>query len=260
MFFALKRREAEDMAKSRKISFGPGFLVTAAFIGPGTITSCTLAGVHFGYALLYAILFATVTTIILQEMTGRLSLASGRDLAQALREFPKSALTRLMFTIMTLTAITFGCAAYEAGNIIGGALGLESFTSIPQRYWVGLISLLAIIILSSGRYRIIERFLVVLVFLMSISFLSTAVITKPDIISILKALVPTIPHGSLFYVLALVGTTIVPYNLFLHSAIVKKKVASGCECERCPQRPGPFYRIGRNDFCLDYRHFRCCLF
>ena len=57
--------------KNKKSSFGPGFLVTAAFIGPGTVTTCSLAGANFGYALLYSLVFATVTTIILQEMTGR---------------------------------------------------------------------------------------------------------------------------------------------------------------------------------------------
>jgi NRAMP (natural resistance-associated macrophage protein)-like metal ion transporter len=212
------------MAKrANKSSYGPGFLVTAAFIGPGTITTCSLAGANFGFTLIYVIIFAILTTIILQEMTGRLSLASGRDLAQALREFPQKTLTRVMFIILTLSAITFGCAAYEAGNIIGGALGLESITSIPQRYWVGLISILAIVILNSGRYRLIERFLVLLVFLMSLSFLSAVMIIKPDFLAVLRSFVPAMPRGSLYYALALIGTTVVPYNLFLHSSAVKKK-------------------------------------
>ena len=71
--------------KNKKSSFGPGFLVTAAFIGPGTVTTCSLAGAQFGYALIYALVFATITTIILQGMTGRLSLGSNHDLGQSLR-------------------------------------------------------------------------------------------------------------------------------------------------------------------------------
>ena len=119
--------------KDKKSSFGPGFLVTAAFIGPGTVTSCSMAGAQFGYSLIFALVFATVTTIILQEMTGRLSLGSKRDLGQSLREFPQSPLTKSIFAILTLFSITFGCAAYEAGNIIGGSLGLEMVTSISQK-------------------------------------------------------------------------------------------------------------------------------
>ena len=207
----------------RKSSYGPGFLVTAAFIGPGTVTACSMAGAKFGYSLIYALIFATVTTIILQEMTGRLSLASQHDLAQALREFPQKSLTRTLFILLTLSSITFGCAAYEAGNIIGGSLGLEMVSSIPQKYWVALISVIAIFILSRKRYKLVEKFLIFLVFLMSLSFLTTLVIVKPDIVSIIKGFVPSFPKNSLYLVLALVGTTVVPYNLFLHSSAVKQK-------------------------------------
>jgi Mn2+/Fe2+ NRAMP family transporter len=212
--------------KNRKSSFGPGFLVTAAFIGPGTVTTCSLAGANFGYALIFALVFATVTTIILQNMTGRLSLGSGQDLGQALREFPQSRMTRSIFLILTLSSITFGCAAYEAGNIIGGSLGLEAVTSVSHKVWVAAISLIAVFILGMGRYKIVEKFLIFLVFLMSASFLTTLIIIKPDFLSILKGMVPTFPKNSLFLILALVGTTVVPYNLFLHSSAVKEKWAT----------------------------------
>lgn len=212
--------------KNRKSSFGPGFLVTAAFIGPGTVTTCSLAGANFGYALIFALVFATVTTIILQNMTGRLSLGSGHDLGQALREFPRSQVTRSTFLILTLFSITFGCAAYEAGNIIGGSLGLEAVTSVSSKVWVAVISLIAVFILGLGRYKLVEKFLIFLVFLMSVSFLTTLIIIKPDFLSILKGMVPTFPKNSLFLILALVGTTVVPYNLFLHSSAVKEKWSS----------------------------------
>lgn len=209
--------------KNKRSSFGPGFLVAAAFIGPGTVASCSMAGAQFGYALIFALVFATVITIILQQMTGRLSLGSKHDLGQALREFPQSRLTKGIFAILTLSSITFGCAAYEAGNIIGGSLGLEMVTSVSQKYWVAIISLIAIFILSRGKYKLVEKFLIFLVFLMSVSFLSTLVIIKPNFLSILKGIIPSFPKNSLYLVLALVGTTVVPYNLFLHSSAVKEK-------------------------------------
>ena len=209
--------------KNKRSSFGPGFLVAAAFIGPGTVASCSMAGAQFGYALIFALVFATVTTIILQQMTGRLSLGSKYDLGQALREFPQSRLTKGIFAILTLSSITFGCAAYEAGNIIGGSLGLEMVTSVSQKYWVAIISLIAIFILSRGKYKLVEKFLIFLVFLMSVSFLTTLVIIKPNLLLILKGTIPSFPKNSLYLILALVGTTVVPYNLFLHSSAVKEK-------------------------------------
>ncbi|MFW6160484.1 MAG: Nramp family divalent metal transporter, partial [Acidobacteriota bacterium] len=207
----------------KKSSFGPGFLVTAAFIGPGTVTTCSLAGARFGPTLLYGLLFATAATILLQEMTGRLSLGAKTDLAQSLREFPRSQVTKLIFIILTLSSITFGCMAYEAGNIIGGSLGLEMVTSLPKKIWVLLISGTAFFILNQKRYRIVEKTLMFLVFLMSLSFLTTVIIIRPNLLSVLKGFIPSFPDGSLPLLLALIGTTIVPYNLFLHSSAVKEK-------------------------------------
>ena len=212
------------MAKRNKKSvFGPGFLVAAAFIGPGTVTSCSLAGARFGYALIFALIFAVVTTLILQEMTGRLSLGSGYDLGQSLREFPENEAAKFLFIILTLSSITFGCAAYEAGNLVGGALGLEMVSSVSKKIWVLLISLVAAFVLSRKKYRIVEKFLIFLVFFMSLSFLITVILVKPDFLSVLKGSIPSFPDKSLYLVLALVGTTVVPYNLFLHSSTVKQK-------------------------------------
>jgi len=224
MFSGSKHRVVGVMAKKAKRgSFGPGFLVAAAFIGPGTVTTCSLAGAQFGYALIFTLVFATLTTIVLQEMTGRLSVGSGQDLAQALRGFTQKALPRLLFTILILSSITFGCAAYEAGNIIGGSIGLGMITPLPPKLWVVLLSLTAVVILGTQKYRLIEKFLVFLVFLMSLSFLTTLIFIKPDLLGILKGLIPSFPKDSLYLALALVGTTVVPYNLFLHSAAVRQK-------------------------------------
>lgn len=226
MFSGSKRRAAEVMAKKKKVkkgSFGPAFMVTAAFIGPGTVTTCSLAGASYGYSLVFTLVFATLTTIALQEMTGRLSLGSGKDLAQALNSFSQKTFPRLIFIVLTLSSITFGCAAYEAGNIIGGSLGLGMITPLPQKLWVVLLSLTAVVILGTQKYKLIEKFLVFLVFLMSLSFLTTAVVIKPDVMGIFKGLIPSFPKDSLYLILALVGTTVVPYNLFLHSSAVCQK-------------------------------------
>jgi len=212
------------MAKiSKKGGWGPGFLVTAAFIGPGTVTTCTLAGAHFGFSLLWALVFATLATVILQEMAGRLALGSGMNLAEALRKFPRSSAGSWGFILVTLAAITLGCAAYEAGNIIGGSLGLQIMSGIDRQVWGVIISATAVIILSLKSYRIVELILIALVFIMSVAFIGTAIIIKPDILGILKGTLPSFPANSLYLIIGLIGTTVVPYNLFLHSAAVKEK-------------------------------------
>jgi manganese transport protein len=208
---------------SKKSGWGPGFLVTAAFIGPGTVTTCTLAGARFGFSLIWALVFAALATVILQEMAGRLALGSGKNLAEAMRSYPRSSAAGWIFVALTVAAITFGCMAYEAGNIIGGSLGLEIVSGISRQVWGAIISLTAVIILSLKGYRIVEVILIALVFIMSAAFIGTAIIIRPDIIGILKGTVPSFPANSLFLVIGLIGTTVVPYNLFLHSAAVKEK-------------------------------------
>ncbi|MDH5467712.1 MAG: divalent metal cation transporter, partial [Candidatus Aminicenantes bacterium] len=86
-----------------------------------------------------------------------------------------------------------------------------------------VISVVAVFILSRGKYKLVEKFLVFLVFLMSVSFITTLIIIKPNLLSILKGMVPSFPPNSLYLTLALVGTTVVPYNLFLHSSAVREK-------------------------------------
>jgi len=207
----------------KKGRFGPGFLIAAAFIGPGTVTSATLAGANFGFSLLYVVLIAIFSAIILQEMVGRFSLATKMDIGSALVKIPDRVWIRVIFKILAFLAIIVGCAAYETGNIVGGALGINIISGVNLNFWVILISISAFLLLFFGKYKVIEKFLIFLVVIMGISFFITAFLVSPNIFAILKGFKPSIPEGSITLVLALLGTTIVPYNLFLHSSSVLKK-------------------------------------
>ena len=210
----------------RKLSFGPGALVAAAFIGPGTVTACTLAGANFGFALVWALVFATVATIILQEMTVRLGILGGSGLGEALVAPGTPAILKWGAILLVLAALALGNAAYEAGNITGGALGLRAILGEGegvQRAAALVTGLLAAIVLAVGRYKMLERFLIGLVILMSLSFAASLVLVRPDIGAMLGGLRPTLPEGSLLTAMALIGTTIVPYNLFLHAAAVRER-------------------------------------
>ncbi|CAI8333655.1 MAG: Divalent metal cation transporter MntH [Flavobacterium sp. SCGC AAA160-P02] len=211
---------------------GPGTLVAAAFIGPGTVTLCTLAGVNFGFNLLWAMVLSILATIILQEMAARLGIISQKGLSEIISsEIHNPIINRLMM-LLILSAIVVGNASYEAGNISGGILGLQTIVGEQKIHLVGYsINLLSIVIgviafglLYIGNYKFLEKVLVGLVLVMSISFLITAFLTKPDIIGIIKgAFIPSAPEGSLLTIIGLIGTTVVPYNLFLHASLVKEK-------------------------------------
>ncbi|CAM1368453.1 Manganese transporter [Tenacibaculum sediminilitoris] len=213
-------------------NIGPGTLVAAAFIGPGTVTLCTLAGVNFGMNLLWAMLLSIIATIVLQEMAARLGIISQKGLSEVIREEIKSPFLKQLITILILSAIVIGNASYEAGNISGGILGLEtvfgnwSFTlgSFTLNAMSLIIGIIAFILLYIGNYKFLERALVALVLLMSVSFLITAIITNPNLIEVFKGmLVPKFPEKSLLTIIGLIGTTVVPYNLFLHASLVKEK-------------------------------------
>tara|TARA_R110000868_G_scaffold145181_2_gene365158 strand:- start:63940 stop:65130 length:1191 start_codon:yes stop_codon:yes gene_type:complete len=204
---------------------GPGVLVAAAFIGPGTITACTLAGATFGYALLWAMLISIIATVVLQEMAARLGIISQRGLADVIKTELKIPWIKYLAIGIILAAIVIGNAAYEAGNIGGATLGLEAVLGTEySSYYPILIGLIAVVLLFFGNYKVLEKALVALVILMSLSFLITAIITKPNLGAIVKGLfIPSVPKNSILTIIALVGTTVVPYNLFLHASLVSEK-------------------------------------
>lgn len=216
--------------KIGKLNIGPATMVTAAFIGPGTVITASLAGANYGYALLWALLFSVCASIILQEMAARLGVVTQRGLGENIRETFQRPLPRWCTMALVVSAIFIGNAAYQGGNIAGAAVGVTALF----RDWPGaaaafnlpaiLITIIAFALLWSGSYRLIERALVFLVALMSLAFLATFIVTRPDLGDLFRGLiVPGIPDGAALTVIALIGTTVVPYNLFLHSASASQK-------------------------------------
>ncbi len=203
--------------------FGPSTLVTAAFIGPGTLTICTVAGADFGYSLLWVLLFAVIATIVLQEMSARLGLITQRGLGEAIKSEITNPTLRVASIFLVFAAIIIGNAAYEAGNISGAVLGIGGVSSLPIP-WALVIGVVAFAILWIGKFKVIEQILIVLVIVMSVVFIVTAIVIKPDFIGIVSGLfVPSFTSSNQLAILALVGTTVVPYNLFLHASSVSQK-------------------------------------
>lgn len=204
-------------------AIGPGAMVAAAFIGPGTVTTASVTGAQFGYALVWTIVFSIIATIILQEMSARLGLVSREGLGEALRAQFNNRGVQYAATILVISAIGVGTAAFEAGNIVGGAAGLSTLTGVSENVWGPLMGLVAGALLFTGRYKLIERALVGLVAVMAVSFVADAILVGPDLEALAAGFVPSVPQGSIFLITGLIGTTVVGYNLFLHASSVQER-------------------------------------
>jgi len=207
--------------------FGPSTLIAAAFIGPGTVTVCTLAGAKMGYSLLWVLLFSIFAATVLQEMSARIGVITQQGLGHLLRDSKlKGAVVGwLMFHLMLLT-ILIGNAAYEAGNLGGAILGANLFFE-STTFWAFAIGGVSALLLFAGKYKWIESFLIGLVLLMSLAFLICCIVVKPDLGEILNGFIPRVNEvEDWFLVIGLIGTTVVPYNIFLHSSTVFTKYTS----------------------------------
>ena len=206
-------------------------LVTAAFIGPGSVISASLAGANYGFALAWALVFSVFATIILQEMAARLGVVTQQGLGENIRSAITHPVAKYLAILLVVAAIVIGNSAYQGGNISGASLGLTSLLqplgidqSTMQLFIPIVIGFCAFLLLISGSYKIIEKMLVLLVLLMSLAFISTFIISGADISLLFSGMfIPHIPTGATLTVIALIGTTVVPYNLFLHAASAKEK-------------------------------------
>ncbi|WP_240612712.1 Nramp family divalent metal transporter [Alteromonas flava] len=199
------------------------WLIAAAFIGPGTVTTASLAGAQFGYQLLWALLFSIVATLVLQDMAVRLGVVTRLGLADAIHRLFQRKWLRYSACALVIAAIGIGNAAYEGGNLTGAALGLSQLTDGSMTLWVVILASLAGGLLWFGHSGAVEKVLVALVAIMSVIFIITVIAAKPDWTGLFNdAIRPRFDSTTITLVLALIGTTIVPYNLFLHASLVSQ--------------------------------------
>ena len=208
--------------------FGPGAMIAAAFIGPGTVTTATLAGGNFGFTLLWAIGFSVVATLILQEMTARLGAVAQLGLGEAIAARTSNTVFKLPAAMLVIAAIVVGNAAYEAGNITGAGAGLPSWTLSSLNLWPMAIGAAAFFILNRDGSQFLEQTLGLLVVAMALVFVGTALVLQPSIFHVLSGLfIPTLPDKAGLIVLGIIGTTVVPYNLYLHASVIKRHSKAG---------------------------------
>ncbi len=204
---------------SRFKNMGPAAIVTSAFIGPGTITTTTLAGVNYRYALLWVIFFSGIALISLMKMTSRVSIVSQKDVTEAtIATFNnRASIRKLILILVTITLFVTGFG-FEAGNLIGGSMGFADLFGLPQ--WLASVILggFAFYAVVFGTAKTLETLMSIFVGAMGIVFVFTMIAVKPDYLAVLKGFItPQIPDGSVVNVIALIGTTLIGINILIHS-------------------------------------------
>lgn len=218
--------------KDKVKAIGPGAVVTGSFVGPGTITTCTKAGASFGFALLWAVLFSIIATIIIQEMSARLGIITQKGLGEAIINTFKSKIGRILSAIFVGGSVVLGCAAYNAGDLTGAALGLSTMIGFQITSITPFMGLFVLSLLWIGSFETIKKIFMLLVIIMAIIFILTMIIVNPNYSLILQgSFIPTIPNESILTIIAIIGTTIVPYNFFIHSATAKRTWNNADELE-----------------------------
>ena len=206
-----------------RIKLGPGVMVAAAFVGPGTLTTASVAGASSGVTLLWAVIISVLATIVLQELSIRSALSTNQDLATLIRQFGHDRGWGVPIALLILCSVGLGNAAYQSGNLAGAAMGLSSATPVRFSHAVLVTGIFAAGLIVVDRYRLLERVMLILVGLMTCLLTGLAVACLPELMAAHRQVVSNVHAFDATLVLALIGTTVVPYNLFLHATAVRHR-------------------------------------
>ena len=206
-----------------KITVGPGVMVAAAFVGPGTVTTASVAGASSGVSLLWAVAISVLATIVLQELSIRSALSTNQDLAPLIRQFGHDRGWGVPIALLILCSVGLGNAAYQSGNLAGAAMGLSGATPVRFIHAVLVTGSFAAGLILVDRYRLLERTMLILVGLMTCLLTGLAVACLPELMTAHRQVVSSVHAFDATVVLALIGTTVVPYNLFLHATAVRHR-------------------------------------
>src|SRR5215210_7568827 len=217
---------AADASVWRKLVafLGPGYLVAVGYMDPGNWATSLAGGAKFGYALLFIALLSNIMAIILQHLCARLAVATGRDLAQACRDaYPRP----VAFVLWVLAEIAI-CAT-DLAEVIGTAIGLNLLFGIPLELGVVITALdvFLILYLQNKGFRWIEAFIITLVGVIAVCFVVQIAMANPDWGAVIRGFAPTtqiVTNPDMLYLaLGIIGATVMPHNLYLHSGIVQTR-------------------------------------
>jgi len=200
---------------------GPAYLVSVGYMDPGNWATDIAAGSRFGYALLWVLLMSNLMALLLQSLSARLGIVTGRDLAQGCRElFPR----RIGLALWLLAEVAI--AATDLAEVLGTAIGLKLLFGLPMLAGVLMTALdtLVLLFLQSRGMRMMEAFIVALVITIGACLGLEVVLARPEMASLAAGFVPSLPgDGALYLAIGILGATVMPHNLYLHSALVQSR-------------------------------------
>src|SRR5664279_3391796 len=201
--------------------FGPAYLVSVGYMDPGNWATDLAGGSKFGYALIWVLLMSNLMALLLQNLSSRLGIVRGRDLAQVNREVYPRAINLVLY-LLAETAI----AACDLAEVLGMAIGIHLLTGIPILWGVCITVLDTFLLfyLQKLGMRKMEAFIITLVAIIGLAFLIEMFFAKPDLREVLTGFIPTIPNNEALYIaIGIIGATVMPHNLYLHSALVQTR-------------------------------------
>ena len=203
---------------------GPGYLIAVGYMDPGNWATDLAGGSAFGYTLLSVILLSNLMAVLLQGLSAKLGIVTGRDLAQACRDHYSRPVSLLLWVICELAI-----AACDLAEVIGAAIALNLLFGIPIAWGVGItaVDVLIVLLLQNKGFRWIEAIVIVLVGSIGIGFIYEIVVSTPDLGGVVRGFVPTpeiVTNPLMLYIaMGILGATVMPHNLYLHSSIVQTR-------------------------------------
>jgi len=203
------------------VFFGPAYLVSVGYMDPGNWATDLAGGSRFGYSLIWVLLMSNLMALVLQNLSARLGIVRGRDLAQANREaYPR------MINIILYVLAEIAIAACDLAEVLGMAIGVQLLTGLPLAYGVGITVLDTFLLLFLQRLgmRKMEAFIIGLIAIVGLSFLIEILLAKPDFHEVARGFLPRNQGSEALYIaIGIIGATVMPHNLYLHSALVQTR-------------------------------------
>jgi manganese transport protein len=203
---------------------GPGYLVAVGYMDPGNWATDLAGGARYGYTLLSVVMASNLVAILLQSLAARLGIASGMDLAQACRAHYSRPVNLFLWGLAEIAI-----AACDLAEVIGSAIALKLLFGLPMPIGVALTSLdvLVILYLQQHRFRVVEALVVLLILGITAAFTIEILLARPDLVAVLKGFIPDpaiVGNGDMLYLaVGILGATVMPHNLYLHSSIVQTR-------------------------------------
>lgn len=201
--------------------FGPAYLISVGYMDPGNWATDIAGGSQFGYTLIWVLLMSNFMALLLQSLSARLGIVTQRDLAQASRETYSPFINYILYFLAEIAI-----AACDLAEVLGMAIGINLLFGIPliQGVLITVLDTFLLLFLINKGIRKMEAFIIVLVAIIGFSFIFELFFAQPEMGKVLYGLLPSIPNSAALYIaIGIIGATVMPHNLYLHSSLVQTR-------------------------------------